>query len=50
MNNIDDLSLIMLKYDFALKTLLTELEILIKEYEYKNKTNPVEHIKEKIMK
>ena len=43
--NIDE---IFLKYEFALQTLLNELNILIKEYEFKNKTNPVEHIKSRI--
>ena len=37
-----------LKYEFALQTLLTELNILLKEYEYKNNMNPVEHIKSRI--
>lgn len=36
------------KYEFALQTLLTELNILIKEYEFLNGTNPVEHIKSRI--
>lgn len=44
-NNIDE---IFLKYEFALQTLLTELNILLKEYEFKNKINPVEHIKSRI--
>lgn len=44
-NNIEE---VFLKYEFALHTLLTELNILIKEYEFKNKTNPVEHIKSRI--
>ena len=44
-NNIEE---IFLKYEFALHTLLKELNILIKEYEFKNKTNPVEHIKSRI--
>ena len=39
---------IMQKYEFALQTLLTELNILIKEYESVNKINPVEHIKSRI--
>ena len=43
--NIDE---IFLKYEFALQTLLTELNILLKEYEFKNKINPVEHIKSRI--
>ena len=40
--------LVFLKYDFTLQTLLTELNILLKEYEFNNKTNPVEHIKSRI--
>lgn len=35
-------------YEYALQILLTELNILIKEYERKNKINPVEHIKSRI--
>jgi len=35
-------------YEYALKVLLTELDILIKEYECINKINPVEHIKSRI--
>ena len=44
----NDLSDILIKYDFALETLTTELNILIKEYEFNNKVNPVEHIKTRI--
>ena len=44
-NNFDEL---MLKYNFALSTLETQFNILIKEYEFKNKYNPVEHIKSRI--
>lgn len=47
MNNID-FSELMLKYNFALQTLETQLNMLIKEYEFKNKVNPVEHIKSRI--
>lgn len=39
---------LMMKYQFALQMLETELSILIKEYEYKNKYNPVEHKKSRI--
>lgn len=35
----------MLKYQFALKRLETELGILLEEYNYNNGYNPVEHIK-----
>lgn len=38
----------MLKYKFALNMLETEIKILIEEFEYKNKYNPVEHIKSRI--
>lgn len=39
---------LMLKYSFALEVLKTEMNILIKNYEYKNDYNPVEHIKSRI--
>ena len=39
---------LMLKYSFALEVLKTEMNILIKNYEYKNSYNPVEHIKSRI--
>ncbi|MBE6149584.1 MAG: GTP pyrophosphokinase family protein [Firmicutes bacterium] len=38
----------MLKYKFALEMLETEIKILIEEFEFKNKYNPVEHIKSRI--
>lgn len=38
----------MLKYEFALKTLETQLQILLQEYAFKNKYNPVEHVKSRI--
>ena len=44
----DKLSELMLEYDFALKILETQLNILIKEFEFNNKYNPVEHIKARI--
>ena len=47
MNNID-FDELMLKYNFALQTLETQVNILIKEYEFKNNVNPVEHIKSRI--
>ena len=37
-----------LKYDFALQTLLTELQLLLKQYEFSNTINPVEHVKSRI--
>ena len=47
-DELGDITEIQLKCDFALQTLLTELNVLIKEYEFKNKVNPVEHIKSRI--
>lgn len=38
----------MLNYEFGLDMLETELKILIKEYEFKNHYNPVEHMKTRI--
>lgn len=38
----------MLKYQFALNMLETEIKILIEEFQFKNKYNPVEHIKSRI--
>lgn len=43
-----DFKEIMLKYEFAKKKLETELDILLKEHEYKRNYNPVEHIKSRI--
>ena len=39
---------ILLKYKFAKIMLEAELEVLLKEYEYKIKTTPVEHIKSRL--
>lgn len=39
---------VMLKYDFAMKKLETELDILLKEHEFKYGSNPVEHTKSRI--
>lgn len=36
---------LMLKYEFAMDTLKTQLNILIKEFSFRNDYNPVEHIK-----
>lgn len=44
----DSLDYEMLKYKFALNMLETEIKILIEDYEFKNKYNPVEHIKSRI--
>ena len=48
MSNESNFNELMLKYNFALSLIETQLNILIKEYEFKNKTNPVEHIKSRI--
>lgn len=47
-DELGDLSEVLLKYDFGLQLLTTELNVLIKEYEFNNKTNPVDHIKTRI--
>lgn len=39
---------VLLKYQFAKDVLETELDILLKEYEYVNGYNPVEHVKSRI--
>lgn len=39
---------VMLKYDFAMKKLETELDILLKEHEFKYESNLVEHTKSRI--
>lgn len=38
----------MIKYNFALEILEIELKLLLTDYEYRNKYNPVEHIKSRI--
>ena len=52
MNNIlineREVSELMLKYNFALQLLETQFNILIKEVEFKNKYNPVEHMKSRL--
>ena len=45
-----DIDHLMLKYEFALEELITQLKIAIKEFEYKNKYELVEHIKTRIKK
>jgi putative GTP pyrophosphokinase len=47
-NDYDEFNHLMLKYDFALEKLKTELNILIKEYEFNNQYQPVDHIKSRI--
>ena len=39
---------LLLKYEFAKDVLETELNILLKEYVFRNNYNPVEHIKSRI--
>lgn len=46
--NEDNFREMMLKYEFALKRLETELSILLDDYKYKKGYNPVEHIKSRI--
>ena len=52
MNNIlineREVSELMLKYNFAIQLLGTQFNILIKEFEFKNKYNPVEHMKSRL--
>lgn len=48
LQNKDNLEKILLKYNFAKEVLETELKILLKEYEYINKYNPIEHIKSRM--
>ena len=43
-----ELDSLLLKYTAALKTLETQLSILLQDFEYKNNYNPVEHIKSRI--
>ena len=44
----EDIKELMLKYNLALELLETKLNMIIKEYEFKNKDNIVEHIKSRI--
>ncbi len=44
----EDIEHLMLKYEYALQKIETELKIIIKEYEFNNKYQPVEHIKTRI--
>ena len=48
--NNNEINELMLKYEFAKQILETQLNILIKEFEYNNHYNPVEHIKSRIKK
>ena len=45
-----DFKELMLKYEFAQKRLITELDILLEEFEFNNGYNPVEHTKSRIKK
>ena len=47
-DDYDEFSHLMLKYELAIEKLKTELDILIKDYEFKNKYQPVDHIKSRI--
>ena len=47
-NHNMDIEELMLKNEFAKELLETQLNILIKEFEYNNHYNPVEHIKSRI--
>lgn len=44
----EDLEKTLLKYKFAKKILEAELEVVLKEYEYKYHKSPIEHIKSRI--
>ena len=44
----EDYEELILKYNAALKTLETQIAILIQDYEFKNHYNPVEHVKSRI--
>ncbi len=44
----NELEGLLLKYTAALKTLETEISILLQDYEYRNNYNPVEHIKSRL--
>ena len=51
MSNLDiinEIDYLMLKYEFALEELITQLKIAIKEYEFNNNKQIVEHIKTRI--
>ena len=51
MNNLDiinEIDYLMVKYEFALEELITQLKIEIKEYEFNNNKQIVEHIKTRI--
>ena len=47
-NEYDQIDFAMLKYKFAAEMLEVQINTLIKEFEFKNNYNPVEHIKSRI--
>ena len=47
-NKDDKISEFMLKNEFAKQLLEAQLSVLIKEFEYKNHYNPIEHVKSRI--
>lgn len=48
LKNDKSLEEVMMKYNYALETLETDLNILIKDYEFRNNNNPIEHIKSRL--
>jgi len=46
----DNIEHLMLKYNYALEELITQLNISIREFEFNNNYQPVEHIKTRIKK
>ncbi len=48
MEDSKELEALILKYTAALKTLETQINILLQDYEQKNNYNPVEHIKSRL--
>ena len=48
MKDSNELEGLILKYTAALKTLETQISILLQDYEYENNYNPVEHIKSRL--
>lgn len=48
LNDQEQIKEMMLKYNIAMDLLKTQLNGLIKEFEFKNKYNPVEHIKSRL--
>lgn len=46
----EEIERLLLKYNAALRTLETQLDILIKDFEFRNKYMPVEHVKTRIKK